>query len=89
MKSQRKQLITLLCLSVFPFFLFPVKSASRVFPVGLVLTYHVTEDAYDEWNERYEILRWAPEQGETILVMNFSSIKENTQLYLLFVDIST
>ncbi len=89
MKSQCKTIILFLCLPILPCFFFPVKSASTPFPVDLILTYHITDDAFNAWNERYEIIRWAPELGESVLIVNFSSTEEYSTHQLLSVDIST
>jgi hypothetical protein len=89
MKSQRKRLITFLCLSVLPFILFPVKAAEPLFPIGLELTYQITDEVYNNWTEQYEILRWAPELGTSVLTINFSSTKGLPQQNYLFVDISS
>ncbi|MFW9830996.1 MAG: hypothetical protein ACFFD8_04415 [Candidatus Thorarchaeota archaeon] len=89
MKNQQTIIFILLCLSIGYGSLPPIQLASSSFPLGLVLTYRLMENGYDEWVEKYEILHWAPELGESVLVLNFTSTQGIEQSTVFYVDIST
>ena len=59
-----------------------------MFPIGLELTFHVSDDSAGQWNEQFRVLQWASEFHGDVLEIHHSSTLDNEST-LLFVDIST
>ncbi len=90
MSRREKRVFTFLWILVLSFCIFPTKATPTSFPIGLQLVYHIIDDSRGIWNERFEILRWAPEVSDTTLIINFSFTNEvSAQSCLCNVDIST
>jgi hypothetical protein len=60
-----------------------------VFPIGLTLEYHITYGAYEEWDEKFVIRRWAPEYGNDFLLVNFYSNRAGTLNATMYLEIKT
>lgn len=59
------------------------------FPIGLTLEYHITHGAYEEWNEQFVIQRWASEDDEDILLVDYYSNKPGTSNGSMYLNINT
>ncbi|MFX1576947.1 MAG: hypothetical protein ACFFCF_07215 [Promethearchaeota archaeon] len=85
MRGSTKITAVLLGFSFLLFHLSLIQCVSASYPVGLILKYHISDDFQGDWDEQFTILEEAPECGQSILFIEFSSTLENSlhgHLYL-------
>lgn len=76
MIAQGKKTVVPLVFIVLMGCFFPFATAFPSFPIGLILKYHVDDDIRGEWDEQFEIVKIASEQGDSVFHIEFSSTGE-------------